>query len=66
MERRGLYRTCRPLGRSQWSVVVTMVAMRMMQVTGDAVIGVITVRNSLVTTPWAMDMTRIVTAVAVV
>jgi hypothetical protein len=46
-------------------VVIAMIAMRVMEVTGDAVIDVITVRNGLVTTPRAMDMTHIVTAAAV-
>jgi hypothetical protein len=48
------------------AVIVAVVAMRMMQVTFDQVVGVVAVRHGLVAAAGAMPMVRVMAAAAVV
>lgn len=54
------------LGGCQWAVIVAMVAVRVMEVTGNAVVDVIAVRNCLVAATGAVDMAGLMTAATVV
>ena len=49
----------------QWAVIVAMVPMRMMEMTIDQVVNVITVWNSFVSATFSMDMGLIVPATLV-
>ena len=53
-------------GSRQRTVVVAVVAVRMMEVTADAVVQVVAVGNCLVTAAGAVDMARIMTAATMI
>jgi len=53
-------------GGRQWTVVVAVVAVRVMQVVGDAVIEVIAVRHRLVAAAGAVDVARLMAAATMV
>ena len=47
-------------------MIVAVVAVRMMQVAGDAIVDMVTVRDSLVAAAWPMDVIRGVAGAAVI
>ena len=49
----------------EWAVIVTMVAMRMMEPTADKIVDVVAVRNRLVSATGTMDMAGFVAFVAI-
>jgi hypothetical protein len=56
----------RDLSRRQRTVIVAMIAMRMMEVAADAVIDMVGVRKRLVAAAGTMDMTGVLAAAAMV
>lgn len=56
----------RPLGRNQWTVVVAVIAVRVVKMVGDAIVDVVTVRHRLMAAARTVHMARLMSTATMV